>query len=220
MKSKISSTRVVAALVLCISIYASPCLAVDIFTTGEQFDFTDRGPESPSVVYVDNGHTIDFPAFSVGPEGAGELDSFILDVNENNPVTIKYTTSCFLLPLTNATLSVDLGFLFTHQEGIIEYKIKSDGGNSATYVSNPFLEDASSSDVGLTNPGTLVISQDDLGSDIKITVTEGGLIVYYEVKLTGDCVSDYVKIVGKIGSGKGLYSFRGAIGTIWNHLPK
>lgn len=229
---KLSMLPLAAAVVVAIG-FAGNAHAVDIFTIGTDDGSGDEflvlhssggTPDGPYTFDLDSDtNPDDFIRFQDGPD---EENSGTFQPNDFNPLTIQYTTACFLLPGTKASLSVDLALVRNvgaasndgipdPGDGAVEYVIDIDG-NSVTVSKDPVDTNGSSdtpTNVGLSNPGTLSVPQADLGKDIEISMIDGWWMQFDQVSLTGDCVTDFGKISGKIGQGRGTYSFSGVIGN-------
>lgn len=219
--------------------FSGTASAVDIWTIGTQD--SPPGPETTTdnseMGIIPAPGAVTDPPYTFDVDTAANPGEFIKDLvgpdedvagtfqpNDFNPLTIVYTTDCFLLPGSNAALLIDIDHVFNPAsnqpvlpEDEVTYEVAIGAGGPASFsksgiVSLPGTRQTPSS-VTFPNPAMLSITQVQLGEDISVEVTNGWHIGFDYLSLTGDCVTDFGKISGKIGQGRGSYSFSGILGN-------
>lgn len=215
---------------------ATPAGAVDIWAIGTADDDDTEFLVSPTAGAMMDGPYLfdvdtaiapdDFIRVLAGPDedpaGDTQPDDF-------NPLTIAYTTECALLPGTEARLALDIASL----HNVIDDPLANDGihawsvdiGGAVTAISLADIDtpggDMSPGALGVAEVVTVAVTQEQLGSDIVVSMDDGWRMSFDAVALIGDCVDDSAKISGKIGSGNGkgrgqgapTHAFAGAVGT-------
>lgn len=179
--------------------FSGSASAVDIWTIGTQdsppgpettTDNSEMGISPTPGAVTDPPYTFDVDADAnpgdflkdlVGPD---EAVGGSYQPNDFSPLTIVYTTDCFLLPGSNAALLIDIDHVFNPAsnqpvlpEDEVTYEVSIGAGGPATFsksgiVSPPSTRQTPSS-VTFPNPAMLSITQAQLGQDITVEVTNG-----------------------------------------------
>ena len=224
------------AAALCALTVAMPVGAVDIWTIGTADNFDSEFGVSPTAGTDDHGPYLfdvdvdddpeDFISLLAGPDE--DLGGNV-QPNDFNPLIIAYTTDCDLLPGSDAELAIDIASF----HNVVDDPFENDGtlawsveiGVAKTIISLAAID----TPLGAKSPGalsvgevyTVAVTQDQLGTDIIVSLDDGWRMSFDALALTGDCVDDSAKISGKIGSGNGkgrgsgapTHTFAGAVGT-------